>query len=96
MVDLLANSAAPIPATTEQAFLFLGMLFLVGATYAWTERDVFAQKRRRRFEKLGWVWWARQMKEERWRRGFIFFAIVWAATGIVLVVTSFVLFALPG
>ena len=72
------------------------MLFLVGATYAWTQRNTFAQDRRRGFEKQGWEWAARLVKDDMSRRIAIFFAIFWAVVGIALVVTSFVLFVVPG
>ncbi|GAA1216470.1 hypothetical protein GCM10009655_14710 [Rhodoglobus aureus] len=96
VMDGLALAAgAPIPATNAQAFLFLGMIFLFAATYAWTQRETFASKRREGFEKLGWTWFARQMPDRRWHRIAVVFAVIWGALG-VLVLAAGVVFVFLG
>ena len=91
MDRLVAGQGAPIPATTEQALLFLGILFLVGATYAWTQRDSFARRRRQRFEQQGWDWASRFMPDGRWRRVATFFSIIWGTLGLILLLSGLVL-----
>ncbi|GAA1216447.1 hypothetical protein GCM10009655_14680 [Rhodoglobus aureus] len=96
MDGLALASGAPIPATNAQAFLFLGMIFLVGAAYAWTQRDDFARRRREGFEKLGWYWAARLVPDDRrTRRIGVFFAVTWGALG-VLALAAGVVFAFLG
>lgn len=90
MDGLALASRTPIPATTGQAFVFLGLLLLIGATWAWNQRDVFARKSRERFERVGWYRFARQMPDGRWRRITVFFAVFWAALGIPILLMGVV------
>jgi len=84
MDGLTLAAGAPIPATNAQGFLFLGMLLLIAATYAWTQRKTYARKSRERFEKLGWTWFARVLpSDRRTRRILVGFTVVWGALGIL-------------
>lgn len=80
---LTSGPGAPIPATNAQGFLFLGVILLVAATYAWTQRRTYARKSRERFEKLGWTWFARRMLDRRWYRISVFFAVIWGVLGML-------------
>lgn len=91
VVDGLAVAAGPtIPLTTGQAFVFLGLSLLLVAAWAWSQRDVFASQSRERFERAGWTWLARRIPDRRWRRITVFFAVFWAALGIVLLLMGVV------
>lgn len=96
MDGLMLGSVAPIPATTQEVLFGLGFLLLLGAVYAWTQRDVFAKRRREGFRKQGWEWAARQMDDGRWRRVAVFFAILWGSIGSTLVVAGVVSLFVPG
>lgn len=84
-------TGAPIPATTGQVFIVLGAILVFCAAFAWARRNDFAKSSRQRFDKLGWSAFARQMKDDRWRRVAVFFAILWAVFGIPILLIGVVL-----
>ena len=80
----------------EIALIILGAGSLVVGAYAWTTRDVFAERRRKQFEKVGWEWFVRLVRnDDLYRRIGRFYGIFWGVIGTALLVAGVVLLLIP-
>lgn len=96
MEGLVQVAAERYTVSAEIAFIILGVGSLVVGAYAWTSRDVFAERRRKQFEKVGWTWFVRlASNDDLYRRIGLFYGIFWGVIGTVLLVAGVVLMLVP-
>lgn len=91
MDRLVANSSAAIPATWDQALIYLGVLLLIAAAIVWARRHAFAPRARDDLNRVGAKKAAARMDDELGYKLSVRFALAWCALGIVLIAVGVVL-----
>jgi hypothetical protein len=85
MDRLMGYSSAAIPATWDQALIYLGLLLLIAAAIVWARRSTFAPRARDDLNRVGAKKAAARMNDEFGYKLSVRFALLWAALGIVLI-----------